>query len=268
MARNVVITGSTRGIGFGMAEAFLAQGCNVTVSGRSVEGVEQATKKLHRDHPGEHVFGFPCDVRDPNLLEALWREAEAAFGQVDIWVNNAGISGAQKKIEEYSPEQVKDVVDTNLLGVIYGCQVAVKGMMLQGKGHIYNMEGAGSDGRIHDGLIFYGMSKYGASYFTRGLIKETAGSPLIVGSLRPGMVITDFITSQFEGRAEEWERAKRIFNIIGDRVETVAPWLVDRMLGNEKHGAQISWISRGKMMLRFLSAPISKRDLFGDEEAG
>ena len=80
------------------------------------------------------------------------------------------------------------------------------------------------------------------------------------------MVITDFITSQYEGRPKEWDRAKRIFNIIADRVETVAPWLVDRILENKKHGAQISWASRGRMIFRFLTAPIIRRDLFKDEE--
>jgi hypothetical protein len=81
------------------------------------------------------------------------------------------------------------------------------------------------------------------------------------------MVITDFITSQYKDRPEDWDRAKRIFNIIADRVETVAPWLVDRILENKKHGAQISWASRGRMIFRFLTAPILKRDLFADEEA-
>lgn len=263
---NIVITGSTRGIGFGMADSFLARGCSVIVSGRTKESVERATEALRQNHLGERVFGYPCDVRDPDLLESLWRMAQSKVGQVDIWINNAGLSGPQQMIKESSPAQAKEIVDTNLLGVIYGSQVAVRGMMLQGHGSIYNMEGGGSDGRMHEGLTLYGMSKYGASYFTRGLIKETAGSPLIVGSLRPGMVITDFIKNQYEGRPEDWDRAKRIFNIIADRVETVTPWLVDRILENKKHGAQISWASRGRMIFRFLTAPIIRRDLFKDEE--
>jgi len=55
-------------------------------------------------------------------------------------------------------------------------------------------------------------------------------------------------------------------NIIADRVETVAPWLVDRILENKKHGARISWASRGRMIFRFLTAPLIKRDLFADEQ--
>ena len=264
--KNVVITGSTRGIGFGMADSFLDRGCSVIISGRTEVNVERATETLRQNHPAELMFGYPCDVRDPGQLEALWREVKSRYGQVDIWINNAGISGPQQMIKESSAAQAKETVDTNLLGVIYGSQVALRGMMQQGYGSIYNMEGMGSDGRMHAGLILYGMSKYGVSYFTRGLIKETTGGPLIVGSLRPGMVITDFITSQYKDRPGDWDRAKRIFNIIADRVETVTPWLVDRILENKKHGAQISWASRGKMIFRFLTAPIMKRNLFADEE--
>lgn len=224
--RNVVITGSTRGIGFGMADEFLARGCNVVISGRYKESVSAAINKLKGKHQSKQIFGFPCNVTDPQLVEDLWNEAISKFGQVDIWINNAGISGPQISVTKNSPEQIKEVVDTNILGTIFGSQVAVKGMKLQGKGHIYNMEGAGSDGRMHDGLIIYGMSKYAISYFTKGLIKETKGSPVVVGSLSPGMVITEFISSQFENRPDEWERAKRIFNIIADRVDTVTPFLL------------------------------------------
>ena len=89
-------------------------------------------------------------------------------------------------------------------------------MLQQGQGSIYNMEGMGSDGRMHDGLVLYGMTKYGLSYFTKGLVKETEGSSILVGSIRPGMIVTDMIKEQYVDRPEEWERAKKIFNIIAN----------------------------------------------------
>jgi hypothetical protein len=76
------------------------------------------------------------------------------------------------------------------------------------------------------------------------------------------MVMTKLVTAQYDERPEDWERAKRIFNIIGDRVETVAPWLAQQVLENHKHGARIRWLSRGKLIGRFLTAPFRKRDLF------
>lgn len=260
--KSIVITGSTRGIGFGLAESFLARNCAVMVSGRSREGVNNAITELRSRFPEDRVFGHPCDVRDPEQLQALWNEAMSRFGKVDIWINNAGLSGPQMMIWELAPGQVKEVVDTNILGVIFGSQIAVRGMLDQGYGSIYNMEGMGSDGRMHEGLIPYGMTKYGVSYFTKGLVKETEGRAIIVGSISPGMVKTAFLTDQYKDRPEEFEKAKRIFNIIANRVEDVTPWLADKILDNEKAGIRISYMSRWKFLFRFLSAPFLKRDIF------
>jgi hypothetical protein len=76
------------------------------------------------------------------------------------------------------------------------------------------------------------------------------------------MVATDLLTRQYEDRPEDWERDKRIFNILADKVETVAPWLAERMLENDKSGVQISWSSSWKLMGRFLISPFHKRDIF------
>ncbi len=260
--KRIVITGSTRGIGFGLAESFLARDCAVMISGRSREGVNLAIEELQSRFPEDRVFGHPCDVRDPEQLQSLWNEAMSRFGKIDIWINNAGLSGPQMMIWELAPEKVKEVVNTNILGVIFGSQIAVRGMLDQGYGSIYNMEGMGGDGRMHEGLIPYGMTKYGVNYFTKGLVKETKGRTLIVGSLRPGMVITSFITDQYKDRPEEFEKVKRIFNIIANRVEDVTPWLADKILENDKSGSCISYMSRWKFLFRFLSAPFSKRDIF------
>ena len=261
--KSIVITGSTRGIGYGLAESFLTRNCSVMVSGRSREGVDNAIGELRSEHTENRVFGHPCDVRDPEQLKALWDEAMSRFGKIDIWINNAGLSGPQMMTWELAPEQVQEVVDTNILGVIFGSQIAVRGMLDQGYGNIYNMEGMGGDGRMHEGLIPYGMTKYGVNYFTRGLVKETKGKSLIVGSIRPGMVLTSFLTDQYKDRPEEFEKAKRIFNIIVNRVEDVVPWLAQKILENDKHGICISYMSRWKFLFRFLSAPFTKRDIFG-----
>jgi NAD(P)-dependent dehydrogenase (short-subunit alcohol dehydrogenase family) len=263
--KTVLITGSTRGIGLGLADAFLARGCSVLISGRRKEDVDQVALSLSQKYPQKNILGFPCDVRDPAQLESLWLEGVAKFGQVDIWVNNAGLSGNVCMISDNSPSQADLVIQTNLLGVVYGSQVAARGMLAQGFGSIYNMEGMGSDGRMHPGLAFYGMSKYAVCYFTKSLAKELSDSPILIGALRPGMVATDMISRQYKGRPEEWKKAKRIFNIIADKVENVTPWLVDQMLKNKKSGVHLSYSKGWKMLLRMLSQPFSHRDLFKEE---
>jgi NAD(P)-dependent dehydrogenase (short-subunit alcohol dehydrogenase family) len=258
----IVITGCTRGIGFALADSLLTLGCSVTLSGRTDEGVGRAVNDLSRRHERKRVFGSACDVREPEQVQTLWDRAKDRFGPINIWVNNAGLSSRQMNVWQSDPVELKEVVDTNLLGVIYGSQVAVRGMLAQGAGSIYSMEGMGADGSMHEGLIPYGMTKYGVHYFTKGLARETRGTPLIVGSIRPGMVATEMLTAQYRGHPEEWERVRRIFNILANRPETVTPWLAKRILENRRTGAVISYTKPWRLLFRFLSAPFAKRDVF------
>lgn len=264
--KHIVITGSTRGIGYGLANAFLDLDCSVTISGRGKSDVNEVVETLSAEHSPEQVFGLVCDVRQVDQLQDLWDASKARFQKVDIWINNAGSSGPQMTTWQIPPETIKEVIETNMLGVIIGSSIALQGMLKQGFGGIYNMEGMGSDGRMHAGLTIYGTSKYGLRYFTESLIKEMEGTPIVIGALRPGMVVTDLITGQYEGRPEDWERDKRIFNILADRIETVAPWMAQQILDNDKSGVRISWLSRWKVMARFLASPFRKRDVFAEPE--
>jgi NAD(P)-dependent dehydrogenase (short-subunit alcohol dehydrogenase family) len=267
--KNIVITGSTRGIGYGLAEAFLARGCAVTISGRTPEKVEEVVARLSVAYGPERVQGQPCDVRHFAEVQALWDAAEARWGRVDVWVNNAGIGTAQTDFWKHEPEELAAVVQTNVLGAMYGARVALAGMLAQGSGSFYNMEGLGSgDGRRVEGLILYGTTKSALSYLSDALIAETKGSPVLVGALLPGMVATEMLTDPYRGRPEDWERAKPIFNILADRVETVAPWFAEKVLENTKHGVRFRWLTRGKAMARFLMAPVRKRDLFDNGPPG
>lgn len=262
--RKVVITGSTQGLGFGMAESFLTRGCAVTINGRSEGSVDSAIDSLSEKFDPSNLLGVVCDVRAPDQLEKLWDQSKLKFGEIDIWINNAGISGDQKPVWKLATEELASVVDTNVTGLMFGSQVAVRGMLAQNHGAIYNMGGMGSDGRMHDGLSTYGMTKYAVDYFSEALAKELDGTPLIIGSLRPGMLATKFITNQYINRPDDWEKDKKILNIIASRVETVAPWLVDEIMTNRKSGVCISYSSRSKLFMRFLAAPISKRVVFDD----
>jgi NAD(P)-dependent dehydrogenase (short-subunit alcohol dehydrogenase family) len=258
----VVITGSTRGIGYGLADSFLDLGCAVTISGRTQEAVDKAVAGLSTKHPEERILGYPCDVADCEQVQALWDATQARFSRVDIWVNNAGLGHKQVSFWEIPAERIEAIVNTNVLGTMYGSRVALLGMLEQGFGALYNMEGLGSGGPKVEGTSVYATSKAGLRYFDEMLAQELSDTPVIVGSLNPGMVVTDLVTGPYDGRPEEWERAKRIFNVIADRVETVTPWLAKQMLDNDKNRARISWTSSWKVGLRFLTSPFRKRDLF------
>jgi NAD(P)-dependent dehydrogenase (short-subunit alcohol dehydrogenase family) len=262
--KTIVITGSTRGIGHGLAEEFLKQGCQVVISGRRRESVDKAVAELAARHAAERLLGRACDVSALAEVQALWETARERFGRVDVWINNAGITNPHVPLAELDEAAVREVVNTNLIGAIHGCQVALRGMREQGGGQIYNMEGFGSDGRIGEGLALYGSTKAALRYLTRSLVRETRDTPVQVCFLSPGMVMTDLWEDLYRGQPDKWAKTKRIVNILGDRVETVTPWLAARVLANDKAGAHIQWLTNGKAFGRFLSAPFKKRDLFAE----
>jgi NAD(P)-dependent dehydrogenase (short-subunit alcohol dehydrogenase family) len=263
----VVITGSTRGIGRGLAEAFLERGHAVVINGRSADSVSRAMAELNERYDPARLLGHPADVTEYMQVEQLWQAAVERFGQVDIWINNAGLGNMYRSAWEQSPDLMQAIVETNLLGVMNGTHLAYNRMCQQDHGAIYNMEGFGSNGRKRIGLTVYGSTKYAVSYYTESLIDEVreAGSPVLVGTLSPGMVVTDLLTDAFDDPAE-LERSKRIFNILADRPETVTPWLVDEMLANTQQGRSIKWLTQGKIIWRFLTAPFNHRDLFSEED--
>lgn len=257
MIKTIIVTGSTRGIGFGMAQAFLRRGQQVVICGRSQASTDAAVARLSADHDPRRILGQACDVGEYAQVERLWQAASEHFGTVDIWINNAGLTNANREFWHLDPQQIGSIVSTNVRGVMNGAHVALNGMVQQGHGHIYTMEGLGSDGRVQPKLIVYGATKAAVTSFTKGLIKETATSPVNVSFLSPGMVVTDLLL----GDATLNERTRRVFNILADRVETVAPWLADQVLANDEHGARIAWLTTPKIAWRFATAPFIKRDI-------
>jgi short-subunit dehydrogenase len=137
-------------------------------------------------------------------------------------------------------------------------------MIKQNSGELYNMYGFGSDGRKGDGLTLYGATKYGLKYLTEALTKEAKDTPVLIGSLSPGIVITDLWDDLYEGMPERKEKSKKIVNILGDKVETVTPYLAEQVLQNDKSGAKIAWLTGPKAFWRFATAAVNKRNLFED----
>jgi NAD(P)-dependent dehydrogenase (short-subunit alcohol dehydrogenase family) len=260
--KTVVITGSTRGIGAGLAKEFLGLGCRVVISGRTDESVATALASLNADHGSDRVVGFACDVTSCQHVEALWDQSVEAFGPIDIWINNAGISHPQLAPWEQTLDRTKAIVDTNILGTFFGARVAIAGMLKQGYGSLYNLEGLGSAGRHVPGTALYGTTKAAIRYFTDALVQETKGAPVVVGAISPGMVMTDLILEGLDQTDPEWPRARRVFNILADRVETVTPWIARRVLSNRKSGTRINWLTPFKAFSRFALAPFRRRNLF------
>lgn len=255
--KTVVITGSTRGIGRGLAESFHERGCNVVVSGRNQQQVEEMVAAL-----GERAAGIACDITSEAQLKGLWQCAVDAFGKVDVWINNAGVGITRAPLDEQSEEDLRMIVDINLTGALLSSKVAFAGMKAQGHGQLWNMEGFGSDGASQPGMVAYGSTKRGVNYLIKALRKDAKGSGVQICTLSPGIVVTDLLVGDYDTSSEEWTRARKIFNILGDTVDTVTPWLADKVLASDKDGASVKWLTPGKAFGRFMTAGFKKRDLF------
>jgi NAD(P)-dependent dehydrogenase (short-subunit alcohol dehydrogenase family) len=194
----------------------------------------------------------------------LWDFAVETFGKVDSWVNNAGISLVRKPLAESDPADFEKIVRINLLGAMNGTHVALTGMQAQGSGDIWNMEGFGSGGQKAEGLSPYGSTKRALTYFTNAIAKELKDGPVQIHHLSPGIVVTDLLIGDYAEDPEGFEKAKRIFNILGDKVETVTPYLADGILNGTKNGGRVAWLSGPKAAGRFATAAFKQRDLFED----
>ena len=260
--KTVVITGSTRGVGYAMAKEFLKRDCRVVLSGRG-ETLRKSAQEELKPFEGKYAY-VSCDVQKKPDLEKLWSFTAEQFGEVDIWINNAGQNTPHVLAYETDEAYVRAVVETNMLGMLFGSQVAAKGMLAQKHGAIYSMEGLGSNNMIQPRTILYGTTKHALTYFMKGLAKELEGTGVIAGRLSPGMMLTDFITTSPDGAVaaiESDESFRKLFNILADKPETVAAFFVPRILKNKKNGAQISWLTGAKAAGRFFSAGFRKRNL-------
>ena len=262
--QTIVITGSSKGIGLGLATEFLKRDCNVVLSARTASVLEQAAAQLAEAFGAERVLARCCDVTDFASVQALWEGAAARFGSVDVWINNAGMSHPSLMLWELDQEYIAPMVATNLTGTIFGCKVALQGMMQQGSGQIYNMEGHGSNDMITAGMTSYGATKRAVTYFTDSLQEEAKSLSVKICTMSPGMVMTDLLLKELHKMpAERRETAKMIYNILGDTVETVTPFLAEGVLNNTQTGAKITWLTDEKAQARFEDEAYLERDLLG-----
>lgn len=254
---NVVITGSSKGIGRGLAREFASRGHNVVVTGRTQESIAAAIDAIG-EQPGS-LLPKVCEVSDYEQHVELWNTATSVFGRIDIWVNNAGLARTIWPIVDTPVPEIEGMVETNMRGTMFGSIVAAKGMQSQGGGKIFNILGGGSDGEYFPGIAIYGTTKRGLDYFTTALAKELDGTGIVVGRVRPGMVITEAVVREAREAPENFEKSRKMINNLVDRVDTVAPWLVDEMLAFRKSGGKIRWLTGGKIGMRMLKGLIVTR---------
>jgi NADP-dependent 3-hydroxy acid dehydrogenase YdfG len=255
---NVTITGSSKGIGFGLAREFAARGHKVMLAGSNQDSVAAALETMKRCGHSGAVQGAVCDVSKPAEVQALWQAAQQAYGDIDIWINNAGLARTTWSIADTPDDQIEKMITSNLLGTTLGSKVAIRGMLQQGHGKLFNMLGGGSRGEYFPGMGVYGSTKRGMDYLTDALVKENKDNTLVIAKIRPGMVITAGVIREIMADRDNFEKSRKTMNILCDTVETVIPFLVDQIFACETSGTEIAWLSGSKIGKRMLLARFKK----------
>ena len=186
--KTAVVTGSSKGIGYSVAEALAKANANVVVSARNAAEVEAAARALGGAGEGR-VVGVAADVREYDDCRRLI-EAAAELGGPDILINNAGV-GAFAPVDELTPEKWDQVLETNLSGVFYCCREAVPRMRERGGGFIVNIASLAGKNPFAGGTA-YNASKFGLVGFSEALMLDVRQHGIRVNYIMPGSVNTYF----------------------------------------------------------------------------
>ena len=183
-----VVTGGTKGIGFAIAEALVQHGAGVLICGRSRDAVQSSAEQLL---PLGKVEAVSCDIRNEEHVKTMLEHCSERFGGVDILVNNAGIGYFGKTVEETSPVEFRQTLETNLFGAFYACHHAIPYMKRRGGGYIINISSLAGQ-NPHPRMAAYNASKFGLNGFTEALMQEVRQDNIKVSYICPGSVNTSF----------------------------------------------------------------------------
>lgn len=186
-----LVTGASRGIGFAIAEALTAEGCELAITARNRSSLQAAARKLERQDVS--VLAEACDVSSAQSVDRLIAAVKQRFGKIDVLVNNAGIAHRLAPVQELSPEVWQKVIDINLTGTFLCSHFALP-LMSAGSTIINNLSVAASGS--FPGHAGYNASKYGALGLTNTLREELREKRIRVIALIPGPTDTE-IWEQF-----------------------------------------------------------------------
>jgi chlorophyll(ide) b reductase len=226
--QRVLITGSTRGLGLALAKSFLQRGDSVFVTSRDEAKVRQTVEELAGEFGKDVVSGAAVDVRVASSVERLAEACVEAFGGVDVWINNAGSNGYKyDNLEDADPAVLEEVVLTNSLGSILCTREAIRTMKrTSGRGHVFNMEGAGSDGSATRKFAAYGHTKAGMAQLSKTMATELKDTPIAVHTISPGMVFTELISS---GRNSFGSQGRMFVNALAEPADVAASQIVEKL---------------------------------------
>lgn len=240
---NVVITGGTRGLGRALSKEFARQGDNVYILSRSQNDIDDLCEQI------PNIIGKSCDISDRKQLGAHIEHIVDELGSIDLWVNNAGLSGGSRDFIELDDETIETIITTNVLGTSVSCRLLYDIMNGQDTGGaIFNLAGAGSDGAPTPKFAAYGATKAAIVQMSKSLQQEWASTPVDLHIVSPGMMFTELLTENID------EDLFNIIQFVCSEPEVVAHNLVPRIRN--------AYYYKDKSYIRFLTVLKIARKFF------
>jgi hypothetical protein len=183
------ITGGSKGIGFGIADALMKQGVNVAITSRSQYSADEAVESLKSSNPGIKALGIEADVREMSSQQKAVDKVLKEFGQLDYVIANAGL-GHYHSIEDLTEEQWRETIDTNLTGVFFTIKSTVDALK-KSKGYFITISSLAGTNFFAKGSA-YNASKFGLTGFTQAVMLDLRDYGVNVSTIMPGSVATHF----------------------------------------------------------------------------
>lgn len=204
--RIVFITGASAGIGQACAEAFAAEGARLVLAARRLDRLQGLAARLREAH-GTDALLLELDVRDRDAVNAAVAGLPADWADVDVLVNNAGLSRGLDRVQSGSHVDWEEMIDTNVKGLLWLTRAVLPGMVARDRGHVINV-GSIAGHQIYQGGAVYCATKFAVRALSHGLRLDLVGTRVRCSTVDPGMVQTEFSEVRFRG---DTDRAAAVY---------------------------------------------------------
>ena len=223
----VFITGASSGIGAATAAAFAQEGARLLLGARRAGRLAQVAS-MALEKGAEAVHSVQLDVRNRHVVQRTIDELPSEWAEIDILINNAGLSRGLEKLYTGRYEDWDEMIDTNVKGLLYVTRAVVPGMVVRGGGHVVNLGSMAGEVAYPNGAVYCG-SKAAVHFINDGLREDLLGTPVRVSCVDPGLVETEFSQVRFHGDSS---RAAKVYNgmtpLIAEDIADAIVWAVTR----------------------------------------
>ena len=202
----VLVTGASSGIGLACARIFAQAEAKVILSARRSERLETLAQELQKEFNTD-IYVLPMDVTHRPQVESQLKSLPEDWSEIDILINNAGLSRGLDKLYEGDIQDWEEMIDTNIKGLLYVTRFVVPGMVERRRGHVINIGSLAGHQTYPKGNVYCG-TKVAVRAISEGLKQDLLGTPLRVTSVDPGLVETEFSKVRFRG---DEDRAQGVY---------------------------------------------------------